>query len=419
MKGTAATLIEHKIEPASAKPQFKGFNHLQKQRISSIDTFRGITILVMIFVNEIAGVQNIPQWMQHMPADVDGMTFVDVVFPAFLFIVGMSIPFAIHNRLSKGDGILKLQKHIIVRTLGLLVLGVFMVNAGSGNEDAMGMPVRWWTLSFYIAAILVWNTYSFKSKNLSILFRTIGAIALIYLALIYRGGDGSEYLQPRWWGILGLIGWAYFYSCILYQLVKGSKPWLLSFILLCVGVFVLGNNELVQHVSWLQWTAAQAGNASHTAIALSGIILTLIFFDQKNIISVSRRFGESFAFASLLTITGILLWPYFPISKIYATPTYALFCIAICCIMFAFLYWLVDLKKIKEWTAFFQPAASNPLLVYIIPSIIYALFGILGWYRIPPGWNTGLFGIIYFAFYAVAIMWLVRVLNYLNIRLKL
>ncbi len=71
------------------------YNTLTTQRILSIDVFRGITILVMIFVNDVAGVSGIPGWMKHVSADADAMTFVDVVFPAFLFIVGMSLPFCI------------------------------------------------------------------------------------------------------------------------------------------------------------------------------------------------------------------------------------------------------------------------------------------------------------------------------------
>jgi heparan-alpha-glucosaminide N-acetyltransferase len=141
-------------------------NALTTQRILSIDALRGITILVMIFVNELAGVQGIPIWMKHMPADADAMTFVDMVFPAFLFIVGMSIPFAINNRLSKGDNMWQLQLHILVRTIGLLVLGVFMVNAEGGyNEQAMGMPIALWSLLFYAGVILVWNVYTVEAKT--------------------------------------------------------------------------------------------------------------------------------------------------------------------------------------------------------------------------------------------------------------
>lgn len=100
-------------------------NKLRSGRVLSIDAFRGITILVMIFVNALADVNGIPSWMKHAHADEDRMTFVDAVFPAFLFIVGMSIPFAINNRLAKGDSWQKIQYHILWRTLGLLVLGVF------------------------------------------------------------------------------------------------------------------------------------------------------------------------------------------------------------------------------------------------------------------------------------------------------
>ncbi len=94
------------------------YNALSTHRILSVDALRGITILVMIFVNELAGVSGIPQWMKHMPADADAMTFVDVVFPAFLFIVGMSIPFALNNRLSKGDSLFQLQWHDFVSCCG-------------------------------------------------------------------------------------------------------------------------------------------------------------------------------------------------------------------------------------------------------------------------------------------------------------
>src|SRR6476620_12117240 len=104
------------------------YNLLSKQRILSIDALRGITILLMVFVNELAGMRDIPVWMKHMPADADAMSFVDVVFPAFLFIVGMSIPFAINNRLARGKTFIQLSRYILFRTMGLMVLGFFMVN---------------------------------------------------------------------------------------------------------------------------------------------------------------------------------------------------------------------------------------------------------------------------------------------------
>ena len=223
------------------------YNQLSNERILSIDAFRGITILVMIFVNELAGVRDIPQWMKHMPRDADAMSFVDVVFPGFLFIVGMSIPFAINHRLEKGASFIQLQQHILFRTLGLLVLGFFMVNAEGGyDEKAMGISINLWSILFFAAVMLIWKVYRTSNKIIVYTLRTIGFIILIILAFIYRGKNG-EHITPRWWGILGLIGWAYLYSCIFYQLFSGNKYLLTFMIAVCVTFYAIGKMPGVEH----------------------------------------------------------------------------------------------------------------------------------------------------------------------------
>ncbi len=394
-------------------------NQLSTQRVLSIDVFRGITILVMIFVNELAGVSGISPWMKHMPADADAMTFVDVVFPAFLFIVGMSIPFAINRRLSKGDNFMQLQWHIIWRSLGLLVLGVFMVNAEGGyNEAAMGMSIHVWSLLFYVCVVLVWNVYTLSQKWLVYVLKGIGIAGLIALALIYRGGeDGASYMQPHWWGILGLIGWAYLYSCIIYQLFKGNIYGLLAMIAICIIFYAAGHQPAVSQSAW-HWISAQSGNAAHTSIVLCGVVLSLVFFDQGRSATTRQRIIQALGFALILFITGYFLRPFFKISKIYATPTWCLYSAVICCVLFTFLYWLTDLKQVNRWTAFFRPAAANPLLTYIIPFIIYAL---LQWTQIklPDILHTGIPGMIWCIVYAVIVMGIAKALNKLGIKLQL
>ena len=396
------------------------YNQLSKQRILSIDAFRGITILVMIFVNELAGVRDIPQWMKHMPADADAMSFVDVVFPAFLFIVGMAIPFAINNRLMKGDSFIQLQQHILFRTLGLLVLGVFMVNAEGGNynEGLMGMSINLWALLFFAAVILVWKVYHTKNKILIYALRAVGFITLIVLAIIYKGTNG-EPITPHWWGILGLIGWAYLYSCIFYQLLKGNKYILTLLIGVCVAFYAVGKMPAVKDSTWLHWIPVQSGNAIHTLTVLCGLVLTLIFFDEGKVVSTQNRFLQAFIFTALLFIAGYFLRPYYKISKIHATPTWGLYSAGFCCIIFAFLYWLIDKKKIQGWTNFFKPAGSNPLLTYIIPDIIYYLTALLAISLFPESLKYGWIGIIWSLFFAVAVMGIVIVLNKMKLRLQL
>ena len=394
-------------------------NQLSTQRILSIDALRGITILVMIFVNELSGVSGISPWMKHMPADADAMTFVDVVFPAFLFIVGMSVPFAINRRLAKGDSFVQLQKHIGWRTLGLLVLGLFMVNAEDDyNEAAMGMSIHVWSLLFYICVVLVWNVYKLSKPTLVYVLKGIGIAGLLVLAFIYRGGkDGTEYLQPHWWGILGLIGWAYLYSCIFYQLFKGNVYGLLAMIGICTLFYIIGHQPAIQQSGW-HWITSQSGNAAHTSIVLCGIVLSLIFFDQSSNKSVQQRFIQAGGFALILLVTGYFLRPYFKISKIYATPTWCLYSAAICCILFSFLYWLIDRKQISGWTNFFRPAAANPLLTYIIPSVIYALLHLLG-IHLPDLLQQGYPGMLWCILYAVIVMGIAKGLNKAGIKLQL
>ena len=395
------------------------YNQLNNERILSIDAFRGITIFVMIFVNELAGIRDIPPWMKHMRADADAMSFVDVVFPAFLFIVGMSIPFAINGRLAKGSSFIQLQQHILFRTLGLLVLGFFMVNAEGGyNEQAMDMSINLWALLFFAAVILIWKVYRTSNKTIVYILRAIGFIILIVLAIIYKGKNG-EHITPRWWGILGLIGWAYLYSCIFYQLFRGNKYLLLLMIAACIVYYAIGKMPAVERSGWMHWMSAQGGNAAHTSIVLCGIVLSLLFFDKTKVVPAGIRFLHALIFTAILFIAGYFLRPYLKISKIYATPTWCLYSAAFCTILFTFLYWLIDKKKIQSWTAFFKPAASNPLLTYIIPDIIYYLTALAGITLFPDNLRYGWPGILWSVFFAVAVMGIVILLNRMKLRLQL
>lgn len=397
------------------------YNLLPATRIHSVDILRGLTILLMIFVNEVAGMRNIPEWLHHVKAGVDGMTITDWVFAGFLFIVGMSIPLSLNNRINKGDNFWQLQKHILGRTIGLLVLGVFMVNAEGGyNEEAMGMRIGVWSLLFYPCVILVWNYYTFQNKTWTYLLRGIGIAGLIALAMIYRGGeDGSEYLQPRWWGILGLIGWAYLFACVTYQVVRGNRFYLLAMVGVCILIYATGRSELAENHAWLAWTRSQAGNATHTLLALCGAITTLIFFDQREQRSLMTRLNEALAFATILFLAGWILRPYYFIGKLGATPTWGLYSSVIAIIVFIFLYWLTDLKGINRWTRFFQPAGSNPLLTYIIPFIMWALYRTFHFYPLPDSLRTGITGVVYCLLYGAAILVVVKWLNRMRIRLQL
>src|SRR4026207_2286295 len=86
-------------------------------RLLSIDVFRAVTMFFMIFVNDVDGVTNIPEWIKHVSANADGLGFADTIFPAFLFIVGLSLPFALNKRIGNLDSIYSVATYILTRSI--------------------------------------------------------------------------------------------------------------------------------------------------------------------------------------------------------------------------------------------------------------------------------------------------------------
>jgi len=93
------------------------------RRLPSIDVFRAITMLLMIFVNDLVLDKNIPDWLEHAREGEDRLGFADIIFPAFLFIVGLSIPLAIRMGKERGLSNGATLWNILRRSFALLVMG--------------------------------------------------------------------------------------------------------------------------------------------------------------------------------------------------------------------------------------------------------------------------------------------------------
>jgi heparan-alpha-glucosaminide N-acetyltransferase len=393
-------------------------------RIKSIDVFRGLTIFIMIFVNDLASIKNIPAWMEHMPADTDGMTFVDIVFPAFLFIVGMSIPFAVKNRLKINQEISTILKHILIRTSGLLVLGVLMVNIGSLNEELTGMNRSLWMLLVFIGAILVWNNYPKRQENKKYIYlflRITGILLLIFLAFIFRAGtiENPVWLQTKWWGILGLIGWAYLAASLVYIWLRNYPEGIAGFLFIFILLFIAEKSGALAPINFINEHFISLGSmvGAHAAMATTGVLFSILFFDR------AKTLSDKIKITSIVTIlfflAGYFLRPLYGISKIYATPTWVLYSSAICCLLFLFLYWLIDIKNISRWSNFLKPAGTNPLLAYILPSIVYAVITLFGITFLSEYFGEGIIGIIRSILFSLIILWITSVLTSLKIQLRL
>ena len=347
------------------------------RRILSIDVFRGLTILIMIFVNDLASVKGLPWWTYHMPYGVDGLTYVDIVYPAFLFIVGMSIPIAIENRLNKGMSKIQLIKHIFVRTVSLAIIGLLIMNGRGMSPEMTGLSYTLWNVLMFIGVILLWNVYPInlerKYKLLPHL-KWLGFVLLVVLLIIFkRDVDGiAHWIHPKNWSILGGIAFAYCSVCIIYLI--NNKIWFLSMVFIALILLKIGAIEgIITFPGRLHPLIWPFGTGSTAAITLCGLLTSLIFVGNRLGESVRNKMMAGLSFTIILAIAGYLLLP-FGLSKISGTPSWSILSSMYSLLVFMSLFLLVDVYHKNKWSNFIKPAGSNPLLTYLLPDIFYAIF---------------------------------------------
>jgi predicted acyltransferase len=391
-----------------------------KQRLASIDVFRALTMFLMIFVNDLWSLTNIPQWLAHTEAAEDGMGLADIVFPAFLFIVGLSIPFAIGSRWSKGASQTNIVGHILVRSLALLVMGLFHVNLESYNSDAALLSKQLWEILLTISFFLIWLDYAPSlSKQKKYTLQGIGIALLAFLAITYKGGENGNtvWLKPHWWGILGLIGWSYLLSSLVFLFSKGKLLALISALIF----FTFFN--IAAHAGWLHWLEPVrpyiwiTGDGSLPALTMAGVVTAVLYSSLAEKGKYNICFMLLLAFGVVMLAGGFAIRPLGGISKIRATPS-VMICTGISILFFTALIWLVDRKNKQNWFAIIKPAGTSTLTAYLLPYIVYPLYILIG-IGFPVFVLNGIVGLIKSLVFALLIILLTGLLAKWRIRLKI
>lgn len=388
-------------------------------RVVSVDIFRGLTMAVMIFVNDLAGVGGLSKWTFHMPANVDAMSYVDMVFPAFLFIVGMSLPLAVRHRLRRNPSIGGLWLHVVLRSAALLALGLILANVDHCDEARMHLSASVWGLLGLGGAILLWNTYTGVSRRTVFGLRAAGLAVLVFVFADFRRATpgGEAWIRFSYPEILGLIGLAYFAVCLLYI---PTRRWRLAPVV-WLAVLVAWNCVCsahwihINHVSLYVWPF---GNGTHTSLIMAGIVTSLIFLDEDGIVGPARKMQLGVLMAIAAFAVGWFLRP-LGISKIRATPTWALWTVAACCLLFTALYWICDVKKRTGWAWLVRPAGSNTLLTYLIPDIYYFAAALAGVNFLEDRWSYGWPGLVRAVVFTVVMLLVARAATRARLRLQL
>lgn len=355
---------------------------MTKDRLISLDVFRGLTILLMTIVNNPGSWATIYPPLQH--AEWHGCTPTDLVFPFFVFIMGVAISFAMPTKTYDGTTFNK----IFTRSLRMICLGIFF-NFFS-NIQLFGLE----GIPLIIGRLLITAAVGYALMgNFSSKLKTYLAVSIfiIYMILAYSGIEA--YQAVRLPGVLQRIGIVYFIASLLY-LKTSQKTQLLVAIGILLGYwaimtlipapsFEITNLEKGTNLAaWVDsillkghmWEATNTwdpeGILSTIPAIATGIIGLLIGQLLNSQLLKIEKAKKLTIIGTVLIILGQLWNLFFPINKALWTSSYVLYTAGLATLVLSILYYCIDIADYKKGTKLFLIWGVNPMIVFFLSQII-------------------------------------------------
>ena len=368
-----------------------------RERLIALDVFRGMTIAGMLLVNNPGSWAAIYPPLEHAPWH--GWTLTDLIFPFFLFIVGIT------TELSKKD-----TKRTIRRGL-LIVLAGLLLNA---------FPFFWWGKIAGNPDPTFWQRVAYRAAHLRFagVLQRIGIAYMAAALLTMRTTKRAQViivaaLLIGYWMVMTLIP------------VPGTGM---------LGAFTLDNpgqtlaawsDRLILGANHI-WVSSKTWDPEGPLSTLPAIATAMLgvfaghWLMQKRRPLVERVAGL-FGAGSLGMVAGSLWGVFFPINKNLWTSSYVVFTAGFACVVLATCLWVIDLQGVRWWTKPFVVYGVNPLVAFVGSGIMARLIGSLikvhgisfqQWsYKIgfepffPAKLGSMLWGLCFVAFW-LAILWL-------------
>lgn len=304
-----------------------------KQRLLSLDIFRGLTLVAMTLVNMPGDDDHTYRIISHVKWN--GWTIADLIFPFFIFIVGVAMPYSFSKRLARGDSKAKLIGHVFVRSAGLFAVGVFMTwyyNYMNGLPD-------------------------YHLNNIRI-FGALQRIGLCYLfaATLYL------MLKPR-----GLAIWTVVTLVLYFVLLK------------FVPVPGQGAVVLAKHGNWVQYIDLHLmpghlwkdnwepkgwlGTFPAVANMLIGVLAGLFLRSSRTSVEKARSFVLA---GSVGMVLGLIWSRWIPINQNLWTSSMVVFMCGMALVILGLCYYVADVKQITWWTKPFVIVGMNSLFLWVV-----------------------------------------------------
>jgi predicted acyltransferase len=331
-------------------------------RLLSLDVLRGITIAGMIMVNNPGSWGSIYTPLEH--AQWNGLTPTDLVFPFFMFIMGVSM----YLSYKKFD--FKLSGQTFTKLLRRSVL-LFLI----------GLAIGWFSL-------FCRGLNGLRAEDMSLVDK------------ILQSANSFEHLRIL--GVLQRLALVSFFGSFIVLSVKPKRiPWLIGFILLFYWILMAVTGSYAENDSSLVSIIDNAvlgvkhmytdnlPDGSKVVFDPEGLLSTLpciahvlLGFLAGKLISESKdnnqRIQKLFIFGTIIMFIGFLLNYGFPINKKIWSSSFVLATCGLASLLLALLLWIIDVKGKKKWSIFFESFGVNPMFIYVVAGILSILLGNIG-----------------------------------------
>lgn len=310
-------------------------------RLLSLDVFRGATIASMILVNDPGSGSTYPQ-LEH--AAWHGWTFTDLVFPFFLWIVGVAMTLSFASRTARGEDRRRLLLHVLKRSAIIFGIGLFL----------NGFPY------FRLSAIRIPGVL----QRIAVCYLFAAAI---FLYTRIRG-------QIAW--AIGLLA-AYWMAMTLIP-VPGYGPGVLQ----PVGNFAQWIDSMV--LSGHMWRVTKVWDPEGLVSTIPAISTTLFGILAGQLLRTPRltpaeKAAWMLAWGNAMLLAGNALGVFLPINKNLWTSSYSVAMAGMALIVFGICYWLVDVQGWRGWTKAFVVFGMNAIAMFVFAGLLARILGLTQW----------------------------------------
>jgi predicted acyltransferase len=331
-----------------------GVGGLHEERLVSLDVYRGLTVAGMILVTD-PGTYSAVYWpLRH--AEWNGATPTDMIFPSFLFIVGVAIPFSFAKRIERGADRARLAGHVVLRSALLFVIGLIVNGFPDYDLHTLRIPgiLQRIALCYLCGGLIyLWSRGNVRTRAQG----SAGDWIIVGL---------TTFILAAYWLVLKLVPVPGFGAGRLDSL--GNLP---AFI----DRSILGTRHM-----WAYGLTPGYGVTYDPEGLISTLpaVATLLVGVLAGVWMRTKRSGRQkaigLAAAGLIfLLVGWLLHPFLPINKRIWTSTFALFSSGVSLLAFSLCYAIVDLKRWRRWASPALIFGTNAIFAFALSGVITTL----------------------------------------------